>query len=57
MEFTTLPTFSGTSAYAFEATMRINLKTKDDAQEWLQNMMQHSKCTYRHTQGRAAKLK
>jgi len=38
-EFTALPilTFSGAQACAFEATIRINLKTKDDAQEWLQD--------------------
>ena len=58
-ELTALPTltFSGAPPYAFEAFIRINLKTKDDAQEWLQNIMQHSKCTYRHTRGRAAGLK
>ena len=33
--------------------------SKDAGEEWLQKMMEHSKlkCTYRHTQGRAAGLK
>ena len=56
-EFTALSTstFSGAPDYAFEATIRINLKSKDAGEEWLQKMMQHGKCTYRHTQGRGAR--
>ena len=50
--------FSGEPDHAFEATMRINLMSTDAAgEEWLHKMMEHSKCTYRHTQGRAAGLK
>lgn len=58
-EFTPLPKskFSGAPDHAFEATIRINLMSKDAGEEWLQKMMQHSKCTYRHTWGRAAGLK
>ena len=49
--------FCGAPEYAFEATVRINLKTKNAAQEWLNNMMQYSKCTYRHTRGKSPGLK
>ena len=37
--------------------MRINLTDKEAAQSWMQKMMQHSKCTYRHSKGRAPGLK
>ena len=58
-EFNDLSTsnFPGAPDHAFEATVRINVKTKDAAEEWLQKMMEHSKCTYRHTRGRAPGLK
>ena len=58
-EFTALQKsqFSGAPDYAFEATVRINLKTKDAAEEWLKKMMQYSVCMYRHTRGKAPRLK
>ena len=33
----------------FSATLRINLATKADAEQWLKQFMCHSKCTYRTT--------
>ena len=58
-EMETLPTekFLGAPANAYKATIRINITRPEKAQEWLQNMMKHSKCTYRHTRGRAPGLK
>ena len=58
-EFIPLSTssFFGAPDHAFEATIRINLISKDAGEEWLQKMMEHGKCTYRHTQGRATGLK
>ena len=58
-EMETLPTerFLGAPANAYKATSRINITRPEKAQEWLQNMMKHSKCTYRHTRGRAPGLK
>jgi len=58
-EMERLPTerFLGAPAYAYKATIRINITRPEKAQEWLQNMMKHSKCTYRHTRGRAPGLK
>ena len=35
----------------------INIHSKEEAQSWLEQMMDHSKCTYRHTKGRAPGLK
>ena len=42
---------------AYKATIRINITRPEKAQEWLQNMMKHSECTYHHTRGRAPALK
>ena len=44
--------FSGAPRHAFEATVRMNISSKKEAQSWLQEMMCHSKCTYCHTKGR-----
>jgi hypothetical protein len=49
--------FPGAPEYSYEATVRINLTNKEAAQSWIQKMMQHSKCTYRHSKGRAPGLK
>ena len=49
--------FPGAPEYSYEATVRINLTDKEAAQLWMQKMMQHSKCTYRHSRGRAHGLK
>ena len=49
--------FSGASAFAFESTIRINITNAKEAKEWLQQMQQHSKCTYRHSRGRKPGLK
>ena len=49
--------FSGVPDHAFEATIRIHLMSKDAGEQWLQKMMDNSKCTYRYTRGRAAGLK
>ena len=35
--------------YSYEATVRIDIVDKEAAQSWMQKMMQHSKCTYRHS--------
>ena len=53
--YTNIPScsFSGAPRYAFEAIVRMNISSKEEAQSWLQEMMCHSKCTYRHTKGRA----
>ena len=58
-EMETLPTerFLGAPAHAYNATIRINITRPEKVQEWLQSMMKHSKCTYRHTKGRAPGLK
>jgi len=45
--------FLGAPAYADKATIRINITHPEKAQEWLQNMTKHSKCT----RGRASGLK
>ena len=42
---------------AYKTTIRINITHPEKAQEWLQNMMNHSKCMYYHTKGRAPVLK
>ena len=57
--FTQAPTcaFSGAPSHAFTATVCINIHSKEEAQSWLQQMMDHSKCTYRHTKGRTPGLK
>ena len=46
-EMETLPTerFLGAPAHAYNATIRINITRPEKAQEWLQSMMKHSKCT------------
>ena len=49
--------FPGAPEHLYEATLRINLTEKEAAQSWMQKMMQHSKCTYRHSKGRAPGLK
>jgi len=49
--------FSGAPEYVFKATVIINLKTKNAAEEWLKNMMQYSKCMYRHTRGKVPGFK
>ncbi len=49
--------FSGAPANAFKTIVRINLNTADDAKKWLESMMKHSNCTYRHSKGRVAGLK
>lgn len=49
--------FSGAPAYAFESTVRVNVNNADDAKKWLQSMMKHSNCTYRHSKGRNPGLK
>ena len=49
--------FSGAPSHAFKATVRINIHSKEEAQSWLEQMMDYSKCTYHHTKGRAAGLK
>ena len=49
--------FSGPPEYSYEATVRINLTHKEAAQLWMQKMMQHSKCTFCHSRGRAHCLK
>lgn len=49
--------FSGAPAFAFKITVRINIVNAEDAKKWLQSMMQHSKCTYRHSKGHGSGLK
>ena len=58
-DFTLLPSedFLGAPEHSYEATVRINIAEKESAQSWMQKMMQHSKCTYRHTRGRKTGLK
>ena len=58
-ELNQLPTeeFAGAPKYSYETTVRINLTDKEAVQSWMQKMMQHSKCTYRHTRGRTPGLK
>ena len=55
-DWTPLPTlsFSGAPEFSFDASVHINVTT---AKLWLQQMMDHSKCTYRYTKGRSAGLK
>jgi len=57
--FSRVPTcsFSGAPSHAFEAAIRINLHSKEEAESWLKKMMSHSKCTYRYTKGMAPGLK
>jgi len=49
--------FLGAPSHPFEATIRINICDKEEAESWLQQMMHHSKCTYQHSKGRAPGLK
>ena len=58
-EFIPLPTedFHGAPENAFQATVRVNVSEKEAAQSWMEKMMQHSKCTYRHSRGRSPGLK
>ena len=58
-ELNQLPTeeFAGAPKYSYKTTVRINLTDKEAVQSWMQKMMQHSKCTYRHTKGRTPGLK
>ena len=49
--------FSGAPKYAFELQGCINISTADQANEWLSQMLLHSKCTYRHTRGKKSKCK
>lgn len=59
VSFKQLPTedFCGAPEYAFESTIRVNVSNADDAKKWLQDMMKHSCCTYRHSKGRKPGLK
>ena len=50
-KYKSLP-FYGAQKHAFEVTVRINATTEESAKLWLQKMMEHSLCTYRHTKGR-----
>ena len=58
-EFVSLSTesFPGSPKYAYKATVRINAVSADSAKSWMQKMMIHSRCTYRHTKGRQVGLK
>ncbi len=49
-EFISLSTesFPGSPEYAYKATVRINAVSEDSAKTWMQKMMIHSRCTYRH---------
>lgn len=52
-KFTSLSTenFPGSPEYAYDATLRVNAISEDSAKSWMQKMMIHSRCTYRHTKG------
>ena len=58
-DFSILPeeAFSGAPEYAYDSTIRVNISNVDRAKEWLQSLMKHSKCTYRHSKGRKPGLK
>ena len=53
----TTSSFSGAPEFAFDAVIRINVTTEEDAKFCLQQLMNHSKCTYRYTKGRSPGLK
>ena len=59
IDYTPLATssLSGATEFAFNAVIRINVTTEEDTKLWLQQLMNHSKCTYRHTKGRSPGLK
>ena len=56
---TSLPpdSFTGAPAYAFEAVVHVNITESESAKSWLQDLMSHSKCTYRQSKGRSPGLK
>jgi hypothetical protein len=58
-EFSILPTesFPGAPKYAYKATVRVDSKTEESAKSWVEKMMMHCCCTYRHTKGRKIESK